>query len=53
MSNMALCPFPCIKTGPGDSARSHGPDEYIRLSEIREGIRTYVRLLDGLQLGKI
>ena len=53
LSNMALCPFPCLKIGPGDSARSHGPDEYIRLSEIREGIGTYVRLLDGLKLGNI
>lgn len=53
LSNMALCPFPCLKIGPGDSARSHGSDEYIRLSEIREGIRTYVRLLDGLQIDTI
>ena len=50
LSNMALCPFPCLKAGPGDSARSHGPDEYICLSEIRNGVETYVRLLDGLDI---
>lgn len=47
-SNQTLCPFTTIKIGPGDSARSHTADEYIRLSEIREGIETYVRLLDKL-----
>lgn len=50
LSNMALCPFPCLKIGPGDSARSHGPDEYIRIPEIRDGIETYIRLLDGLDI---
>ena len=49
-SNQALCDFPTIKIGPGDSARSHSADEYIRLDEIANGIETYVALLDGLQL---
>ena len=49
-SNQALCHFPTLKIGPGDSARSHTADEYIRLDEIGDGIETYVALLDGLTL---
>ena len=49
-SNQTLCPFPTLKIGPGDSARSHTADEYICLHEIREGIDIFVRLLDQLEL---
>ena len=49
-SNQTLSPFPTVKIGPGDSARSHSADEYIELEEIRSGIETYVRLLDGFSL---
>ena len=49
-SNQALCPFPTLKIGPGDSARSHSADEYIRLYEIAHGVETYAALLDGLVL---
>lgn len=49
-SNQALCHFPTLKIGPGDSARSHSANEYIRLDEIRDGIETYVALLDDLTL---
>jgi acetylornithine deacetylase len=49
-SNQTLCPFPTLKIGPGDSARSHTADEYILLSEIRRGIDLYVALLDGLDI---
>lgn len=49
-SNQTLCPFTTIKIGPGDSARSHTADEYIRISEIREGIDIYIKLLDNLTL---
>lgn len=49
-SNQALCPFPTLKIGPGDSARSHSANEYIRLDEISNGTKTYVALLDGLKL---
>ncbi|MCU0379985.1 MAG: M20 family metallo-hydrolase [Chitinophagaceae bacterium] len=45
-SDKALMPFPALKMGPGDSARSHTPDEYIFLEEVREGIRLYTDLLD-------
>lgn len=47
-SDQATLPFETLKMGPGDSARSHTADEYIYLSEIRDGINTYIRLLDGL-----
>ena len=49
-SNQTLCPFPTLKIGPGDSARSHTADEFIRLSEIRAGIDIFVRLLDQLEI---
>lgn len=49
-SNQALCPFPTLKIGPGDSSRSHGPDEFIKLQEISRGVATYVALLDGLTI---
>ena len=45
-SDKALMPFPALKMGPGDSARSHTADEYIYLDEIKEGISTYIELLD-------
>ena len=50
MSDQALMPFTSVKIGPGDPARSHSADEYIRPSEIREAIDTYVTLLDGLKI---
>lgn len=50
LSDQALIPFPSVKIGPGNSARSHAADEYIDLMEIREAIDTYVRLLDNLQI---
>lgn len=45
-SDKALMPFPALKMGPGDSARSHTADEYIYLAEIREGIDLYIQLLN-------
>ncbi|HEY4935024.1 MAG TPA: M20 family metallo-hydrolase [Puia sp.] len=45
-SDKALMPFPALKMGPGDSARSHTADEYIYIDEIKEGISTYIELLD-------
>lgn len=50
LSDQALMPFPSVKIGPGNSARSHAADEYIGLMEIREAIDVYVRLLDQLSL---
>ncbi len=45
-SDKALMPFPALKMGPGDSARSHTADEYIYMDEIKDGISTYIELLD-------
>ena len=45
-SDKALMPFAALKMGPGDSARSHTADEFIYLEEIKEGIETYIQLLD-------
>ena len=45
LSDQALMRFDTLKMGPGDSARSHAPDEYILLSEIRAGIADYIELL--------
>ena len=49
-SDKALMPFATLKMGPGDSARSHTADEYIYVSELEDGIQTYVKLLDQLVL---
>lgn len=49
-SDKALMPFPTLKMGPGDSARSHTADEFIYIKEITEGIELYVRLLETMKL---
>jgi acetylornithine deacetylase len=49
-SDKALMPFPALKTGPGDSARSHAANEYIYVDEIRGGIDHYIKLVENLQL---
>lgn len=51
LSDQALMSFPSVKIGPGQSARSHTANEFIRPSEIREAIAIYVRLLDKLTIG--
>lgn len=45
LSDQALIPFPSLKLGPGQSARSHSADEYICFDEIRQAIEAYVCLL--------
>lgn len=45
LSDQALIPYPSVKIGPGDSARSHTPDEFIFLDEIEKGIELYITLL--------
>lgn len=45
ISDQALMPFPTVKIGPGDSARSHMADEYLFVNEIAEGMQLYVDLL--------
>lgn len=46
LSDQALIPFPSVKIGPGDSARSHTADEFIYLNEIQNGISGYISILD-------
>lgn len=45
LSDQALMPFPSLKLGPGESARSHTADEFIRPSEIEAAISLYTDLL--------
>ncbi|MBK6383104.1 MAG: M20 family metallo-hydrolase [Chitinophagaceae bacterium] len=47
-SDKALMPFPTLKIGPGDSARSHTADEYIYIDEIKNGIELYIQLLNNV-----
>lgn len=49
-SDQAVLPYPSIKIGPGDSARSHTADEFILISEMEDGFQIYVDLLSNLQL---
>lgn len=57
MSDMALLQgVPAIKCGPGETARSHTPDEYVLKSELEAGVAFYTRLcpaaLEALALAK-
>lgn len=47
-SDKALMPFPALKIGPGDSARSHTADEFIYIDEIKQGIELYIQLLNEI-----
>jgi acetylornithine deacetylase len=49
-SDKALMPFPALKMGPGDSARSHTADEFIYLAEIKDGIETYIKIIKEILL---
>jgi acetylornithine deacetylase len=49
-SDQAVIPYPSVKIGPGDSARSHTANEYILISELEEGFRIYIELLSNLKL---
>ncbi len=46
LSDQALMPFSSIKLGPGESARSHSADEFIKISEIGNAIDIYQKLLE-------
>lgn len=45
LSDQALMAFPSFKLGPGESSRSHSADEFVKISEIRHAIDTYLHLL--------
>lgn len=47
-SDQALMPWPSLKMGPGDSARSHSANEFIYIKEIEEGIDTYINILKNI-----
>lgn len=49
-SDAALINAPVLKCGPGDSARSHAADEFIYIDEIKQGIETYIKLLEQVVL---
>jgi acetylornithine deacetylase len=46
LSDQALMPWESFKLGPGESSRSHSADEFIRISEIRDAIETYIQLIN-------
>jgi acetylornithine deacetylase len=46
LSDQACLVCPSLKLGPGDSIRSHSADEFIYVSEIEEGIKIYIKLLE-------
>lgn len=49
LSDQALLnDIPSLKMGPGDSARSHTPDEFIYLDEISKGIEKYKICLEEI-----
>ncbi len=37
--------IPTVKAGPGDSKRSHTPDEYLEVAELEEGVLFYESLI--------
>ena len=42
LSDMALLPgIPAVKCGPGQTARSHTPDEFVLAREVEAGARFY------------
>ena len=49
MSDRTLMPFPALKIGPGDSARSHAADEYVRLDELEGALVRYRQMLENLK----
>jgi acetylornithine deacetylase len=52
MSDQTFVSAPSVKMGPGMSERSHTSDEYVYLSEIEHGIKTYIYLLEKFLTGK-
>ncbi len=39
-----------VKMGPGESSRSHRPNEYILVSEIGDAYEKYIRLIENIKL---
>ncbi|MDD4472696.1 MAG: M20/M25/M40 family metallo-hydrolase [Bacteroidales bacterium] len=49
-SDWMRLPCPAIKLGPGDSLRSHVPNEFIYVSELQQGAEIYKKVLSLLKL---
>ena len=49
-SDMTQMPFPTIKMGPGDSARSHSADEWVGEQEILDAINQYIAFVNHLSV---
>ncbi len=47
-SDMALMPWPALKIGAGDSARSHTADEYVGVDEVERGVVFYTEMVKKL-----
>lgn len=39
---------PALKMGPGESERSHRPDEFVRIKELQQGIEGYIHFIEKL-----
>lgn len=52
LSDQALMPFPSLKLGVGDSARSHTADEFINIKEIENGLSLYHAIITGIHIPK-
>jgi acetylornithine deacetylase len=52
LSDQALMPFPSLKMGVGDSARSHTADEFIYIKELEEGLNLYKAIITGIHIPK-
>jgi len=50
LSDMALIPFPAVKMGPGESSRSHTAGEYIKKSELNQGVEAYCSFLKHIKI---
>jgi acetylornithine deacetylase len=49
LSDMALIPFPSIKMGPGESARSHTAEEFVETGELAHGVAVYQEFLAAVE----
>jgi len=49
-SDQAVISCPSVKIGPGDSNRSHTANEYVLISEIKNSLPIYLKLLKNLNL---
>ena len=53
LSDQALLSVPSIKIGPGESSRSHTPDEFIKIAEIEAGISKLLSILENMSISEI